>query len=125
LRLPLSCNFTARHEEHSGNVSQAGYKKGKARNAYYSHIAYEDEIWARYSGKVYNSSVQDDFLSNNIIVFNWNGDPYVFIQQIFLFMAWLLIERGNGGTGERKDEGTEKTFSRSSIPPFTHSPFPF
>jgi hypothetical protein len=66
--------FTARREEHSGNISQVIYKEG-ARDAYYSPVAFEDEIWVQYAGNVYDSSIPNHFLHNNIIVFNWNGDP--------------------------------------------------
>jgi hypothetical protein len=86
--------FTARREVHSGNVSRFGYKKGEARNAYYSPIAFEDEIWARYSGKVYDSSIPDDYMSNNIIVFNWNGDPLRIYTTDIPFYS-LAVDRKN------------------------------
>ena len=68
---------------------------GKTRSAYYNPIAFEDEIWTLYDGKYFDRTVENGFLLNRIIVFDWDGNP---IRQYITDIGFyaLTIDRNNG-----------------------------
>jgi hypothetical protein len=69
--------------EESGNeiggisTKTVTFKEGKSRDAYFNPIAFNDEIWTMYSGKVFDTSDKDNQRKNKIIVFDWNGTPLI------------------------------------------------
>jgi hypothetical protein len=80
--------FPVRKETSSDGVKRVRSVAGETRDAYFWPVAFEDEIWAIYSGKVYDPSVSNAFLSNDIIVFDWNGRP---VRQYTVDIPFLSI----------------------------------
>jgi hypothetical protein len=65
----------ARKEKVSGKEVRVTSTIGTTRDAYFNPVAFSDEIWVVYSGKTFDPSSQDYFMSNKIIVFDWDGSP--------------------------------------------------
>jgi hypothetical protein len=56
------------------DVTKVSVQREQTRDAYFSPVVHEDEIWALYSGK-YAQINNADYLIDRIIVFNWDGEP--------------------------------------------------
>lgn len=68
--------FPARKEVSMGEGKRVSTKIGETRDAYFSPVAFEDEIWVLYSGKLWDPAAPySSELANKIIVFDWNGKP--------------------------------------------------
>jgi len=58
-----------------GDALRVSSIQGKTRDAYYNPQIHKDNLWCLYSGKVFDSSADDGFLQNRIIVFDKEGVP--------------------------------------------------
>lgn len=67
--------FPARKEVSDGATKRVISKIGETRDAYFSPVAFADEIWVLYCGNFFDPSIPYSELSNRIIVFDWNGKP--------------------------------------------------
>jgi hypothetical protein len=67
--------FPAKKEINAKEGSRVLNLREKSRDAYSCSIAFQDEIWNLYSGKIYDPNNSDHLLKNKIIVFDWNGKP--------------------------------------------------
>ena len=61
------------HNAPNGAI-RAGSVKGKTRDAYFSPVCYNNELWVLYSGRSYEPN-KGNYLINTIIVFDWDGNP--------------------------------------------------
>jgi hypothetical protein len=77
-----------------GGAMVVGSVPGATRDAYFWPVALEDEIWTIYSGKVYDPSVKNAFLCNDILVFDWNGHPIRHYTLDIPFFS-MAIDRAN------------------------------
>jgi len=64
--------FPMKKEITDGDTRRVAGIRGKAKDAYIYPVVFEDEIWTLYRG---GRSIVDGFLSNRIIVFDWDGNP--------------------------------------------------
>jgi hypothetical protein len=86
--------FPVRKQTSSDEIVRVRSVIGETRDAYFWPVAFENEIWVIYSGKVYDPSASNSFLCNNIIVFDWNGRPVrQYITDIPIFS--IAIDRVN------------------------------
>ena len=76
------------------NMQRVSSIEGKTRDAYYNPIAFEDEIWTIYNGKYFDRNVENGFLCNRIIVFDWDGNPIRHYTTDTGFYA-LAVDRKN------------------------------
>lgn len=68
------CFFPKMKQRNNGNQIKVSSQIGKTRDGYYSPVVYNDEVWVLYSGK-YIDVKNPNYLLDNIIVFNWEGQP--------------------------------------------------
>jgi hypothetical protein len=67
--------FSYKREMTANGTTRIASARGKTKDAYFYPIAFEDEIWVSYYGKVYDPTTPDYTLTNKIMVFDWNGKP--------------------------------------------------
>lgn len=67
-------------EKNTGNTVQVLPEKGKSRDGYISPVAYKNELYVLYSGKVFDPKTRP-YLDNQILVFDWSGKP---LKRLFL-----------------------------------------
>jgi len=67
--------YPIRKEESLGKTRRVSFIEGKTRDAYFYPVAFEDEIWTIYDGKYFDRKIENAFLCNSIIVFDWEGNP--------------------------------------------------
>jgi len=86
--------YSIKKEVSSGNEFRVRSIEGKSRDAYRAPLAFEDEIWTIYSGKFFDRKIENGFLCNTIIVFDWEGNP---IRQYTTDISFysLAIDRKN------------------------------
>lgn len=78
--------FPARKEINDGAGKRVLSKIGETRDAYFNPVAFNDEIWVLYSGKLFDPSIPNNELVNKIIVFDWDGKPIkVYTTDIGIF----------------------------------------
>ena len=58
--------YPIRKEESSGDTRRVRSIPGQTKDAYFSPVAFEDEIWTIYRGKVFDPAIVNGFLSNTI-----------------------------------------------------------
>lgn len=61
-------------EKQVGNLTTVKSEVGQSKEAYFFPVAYNDEVYVLYSGKVYDYQ-NPDYLYNKILVFDWDGNP--------------------------------------------------
>ena len=76
------------------NMKRVTSIEGETRDAYACPVAFEDEIWTIYDGKYFDRNVENSFLCNRIIIFDWEGNP---IRQYITDIAFyaLAVDRQN------------------------------
>ncbi len=86
--------YSIKKESSSGDMQSVRSIEGKTRDAYFSPVAFEDEIWTVYDGKYFDRTAENSFLCNHIIVFDWDGNP---IRQYITDIPFysLAIDRVN------------------------------
>jgi hypothetical protein len=86
--------YSIKKEVSSGDMQRVSSIEGRTRDAYYSPVAFEDEIWTIYNGKYFDRTIENSFLCNCIIVFDWDGNP---IRQYTTDIGFysLAIDRKN------------------------------
>ncbi len=67
--------FSIKKETNQNETISVRSIEGKTRDAYFSPVAFEDEIWTVYDGKYFDRTDENSFLCNHIIVFDWDGNP--------------------------------------------------
>lgn len=66
--------FPVKNErEVGGGQRKVMSTSGKTRDAYFYPVAFDDEIWTVYSGKVFEPQDHTAYLMDKILVFDWNG----------------------------------------------------
>ena len=86
--------FPIRQEVRDGNLARVRSISGRTRDAYFFPVAFSDEIWVVYDGGVFDPSVAYGFLSNRIIVFDWEGNPLrQYITDVGIY--GLAVDREN------------------------------
>ena len=86
----------------NGNEQTIGFEKGKSKDGYFSPIAYKNEIYVLYSGKIYDPD-NYDFNNDFLFVFDWDGNPiriYNLDTPIFSFTIDPKTDRLYGITNE-------------------------
>ena len=71
----------------NGNYISVRSQAGRSRDAYFRPKNAGDEVFVRYSGRVFEPDTHD-YLNNTIFVFNWDGEPlrvYKLDKPIFSF----------------------------------------
>lgn len=75
-------------------IQQVKHNKDKTRDAYFSPVAYRNEIYVLYSGRFYDPD-NHDMKSDQIFVFDWEGNPqrcYKLTSPVYAF----TIDQQNG-----------------------------
>jgi hypothetical protein len=78
----------------ANGMTRVASARDKSRDAYFSPVAFEDEVWVSYYGKVFDPTKSDYLMTNKIIVFDWNGVPLrIYTTDIPYLM--LAVDRKN------------------------------
>jgi hypothetical protein len=67
--------FSVNKELSNDNLIRVRSIPNETRDAYFSPVAFEDEIWTIYSGNYFDPQAYYSFLNKRIIVFDWDGNP--------------------------------------------------
>ena len=78
-----------------GGTTRVGTVKGKAREAYYSPVGFNNEIWALYSGKYDDPKDIHLHLIDTIIVFDWDGNPLRYYKLDMPVFKFTIDEQNN------------------------------
>ena len=85
--------YSIKKQKSSGNEYMVRSIEGETRDAYFSPVAFEDEIWTIYNGKYFDRTIRND-LNNRIILFDWNGNPIREYTTDISFFS-LAVDRQN------------------------------